>query len=398
MLAILQNRDYALLFTAQVVALIGAGLLAVALGLLAYDIAGDRAGLVLGTVFTIKMVAYVGLSPLTQAAAHRLPRKAVLIGADLVRGAVALCLPFVSEVWQVYALVFVLQAASATFTPAYQAILPDILPREADYTRALSLSRLTYDLENLLSPALAALLLLVVSYSALFTGTTLGFLGSALCVLAARIPSLGEAPRRSFLDRATRGIRLYLATPRLRGFLALTLAAAAPGAFVLVNTVVLARAEFGRGDTGLAIAMAAFGAGSMLAALLLPRVLEARGDRAVMLPATAALSVTALVAGAVLWGGALQWGALLAFWAVTGALYSAVLTPAGRLIRRSSGQPDRPALFAAQFALSHACWLITYPLMGWAGLALGMGGALALSGGIAAAALILALRLWPDGD
>ena len=44
-------------------------------------------------------------------------------------------------------LIFVLQAASAGFTPTFQATIPDILPDEEDYTKALSLSRLAYDLK-----------------------------------------------------------------------------------------------------------------------------------------------------------------------------------------------------------------------------------------------------------
>ncbi|MGR3699818.1 MAG: MFS transporter, partial [Roseovarius sp.] len=96
MLTLFAHRDYARLFAAQVVALIGTGLLTVALGLLAYDLAGPQAGLVLGTAYTIKMVAYVGLSPVAQAVVQRLPRKAVLIGADMLRAGVALCLPFVT--------------------------------------------------------------------------------------------------------------------------------------------------------------------------------------------------------------------------------------------------------------------------------------------------------------
>ena len=159
MLEILKARDFALLFSAQVVALLGTGLMSVALGLLAYDLAGGDAGVVLGTAYAIKMVAYVGLSPVAHAVVARLPRKAVLIGADVVRGGVALCLPFVTEVWQIYILIFVLQAASATFTPTFQAVIPDILTDEARYTRALSLSRLAYDIENVASPALAGLLL-----------------------------------------------------------------------------------------------------------------------------------------------------------------------------------------------------------------------------------------------
>lgn len=78
---------------------------------------------------------------------------------DLVRGGVALFLPFVTEIWQVHILIFILQSASAAFTPTFQATIPDILPDERDYTRALSAFRLAYDLESVVSPMLAAALL-----------------------------------------------------------------------------------------------------------------------------------------------------------------------------------------------------------------------------------------------
>ncbi|MBC7131589.1 MAG: MFS transporter [Roseovarius sp.] len=396
MLSILKNRDFARLFAAQVVALLGTGLLTVGLGLLAYDLAGAQAGLVLGIAFTVKMVAYVCLSPVAQALVQRSPRKAVLIGADLLRAGVALCLPFVTDLWQVYTLIFVLQAASATFTPAFQAVIPDILTDEGDYTRALSLSRLAYDLENLLSPALAGVLLLVLSYHWLFLGTVAGFLVSGWLVWRATVPPVAGGAARPFRERLTRGARIYLATPRLRGLLALNLAASSVGAFVLVNTVVLVRVDYGGGESALAVAMAAFGAGSMAAALMLPRALEWTGDRPVMLTGAGALVVLALGLGGALWAGrGPGWEAFLGLWALIGLGYAAILTPSGRLLRRSADAADRPALFAAQFALSHACWLVSYPMAGVAGRWLGMGPALMLAGLVAGLGLWGALRLWP---
>ncbi|WP_156456573.1 MFS transporter, partial [Blastomonas sp. CCH2-A2] len=139
-----------------------------ALGLLAYDIAGADAGAVLGTALAIKMVAYIGVAPVVGAYADRLPTKALLVAMDLLRAGVALALPFVDAVWQVYLLIFLLQSASAAFTPTFQATIPTILPDEEEYTNALSLSRLAYDLESLLSPILAAALLTVISFHWLF--------------------------------------------------------------------------------------------------------------------------------------------------------------------------------------------------------------------------------------
>jgi len=144
MLRVLRNQIYRRLFTAQIVALLGTGLATVALGLLAYDVAGVHASLVLGGIFTVKMIAYVFVAPLTSAALVRLPRRTVMVASDLLRLVVALCLPFADQVWKIFVLVFVLQAASATFTTTFQAVIPLVLPDEDDYTQALSLSRLAY--------------------------------------------------------------------------------------------------------------------------------------------------------------------------------------------------------------------------------------------------------------
>lgn len=402
MIDVLKHPKYTRLFSAQVIALLGTGLLTVALGLLAFDLAGDKAGAVLGTAFAIKMIAYVGLAPVANAVSENLPRKAVLIGADFVRATVALFLPFIDAVWQIYVLIFVLQAASATFTPAFQAIIPDILKDEKDYTKALSLSRLAYDLENLISPAIAGLLLAFMSYHWLFGGTLFGFLASAALVSTVSIPSVAKNEKtRPFFERLTRGVRIYLATPRLRGLLALNLAAAAGGAFVIVNTVVIVLSGYGGTQTDVAFALMAFGGGSMLTALLLPRLLDTISDRTLML--SAGLSLTALIIGHALYTltsglGLLTWGVFLFAWAANGMLYAAILTPSGRLLRNSAHAEDRPSIFSAQFALSHACWLLTYPIAGWAGQAFGLPVAMMILGIIALIGSVTALFIWPSAD
>ena len=59
------------------------------------------------------MIAYVVVAPVASAFAERVPRRAMLVALDLVRAGVALLLPFVTEIWQVYVLIFALQSASA---------------------------------------------------------------------------------------------------------------------------------------------------------------------------------------------------------------------------------------------------------------------------------------------
>ncbi|MFI2739827.1 MFS transporter [Streptomyces sp. NPDC018711] len=465
MLSVLRNRTYRRLFCAQVVALAGTGLATVALSLLAYDLAGADATAVLGTALALKMAAYVTIAPLAGALADRVPRRALLVSMDLARATVVLALPFVTQVWQVYVLILLLQAASATFTPAFQATIPQVLPGERDYTEALSLSRLAYDLESLASPVLAAALLAVVPYDWLFAGTTTGFLASALLVRTTTLPTPPEhgdpgaagaagagrgsgavpatgagrgsgvvpaagagrgsgvvpaagAGRGSGAVPATGagrgsraasavgrlyakvafGVRLVLATPRLRALLALDLAVAAAGAVVLVDTVLLVRDTLGRPAGDVPFALGAYGAGSMAVALLLPRVLGRADDRAVMVRAAFVLPGALVLLAVGLATGARSWPALLAVWLVVGAAGSAVLTPGGRVVRRSADGGDLPAAFAARFSLSHACWLLAYPLAGglaaWAGPAVSAAvlAALALVGAVGAA------YLWPRED
>lgn len=401
MLKVLANRTYRHLFLAQVIALVGTGLATVALGLLAYEIAGADAGAVLGTALAIKMVAYIGIAPLVGAYADRLPRKGFLVAMDLVRAGVALVLPFVDAVWQVYLLIFLLQSASAAFTPTFQATIPELLPDEEEYTNALSLSRLAYDLESLLSPMLAALLLTVISFHWLFAGTSVGFVVSALLVVTSALRDRQKAASaiESVWRKTTRGVRIYLKTPRLVGLLAVTLAAAAGSAMVIVNTVVIVKG-IGGSQQDVALALAAYGGGSMLVALVLPRVLRGLSERTTMLIGAGVLCAALVAFGMVT--PALppdaMWPFLLAGWLIMGAGYSLCVTPGGRLLRRSSNEADRPALFAAQFALSHVCWLLAYPVAGQAGAVLGMAAASALLAAIAVIGLIAGFWKWPVTD
>lgn len=393
MLVPLKNPTFRRLFAAQAVALTGTGLATVALGLLAYDLAGEDAGAVLGTALAIKMVAYVTLAPLAAVLAARLPRRAFLVALDLVRAVVVLVLPFVDQVWQIYVLIFLLQAASAGFTPAFQATIPEVLPDETEYTQALSLMRLAEDLEQIASPLIAAALLVFVSFPVLFAGTVVGFVLSAALVAGSRLPVRRVAEDEPFLAAATRGLRIYAATPRLRGLLALEAAVAAAGAMVYVNTVVLVETRLALGAPQVALAFAAFGGGSILAALLLPRLLHRAADRPIMLAGAAVMVLS--VAAVPLAGGL---AALLCLWALAGFGFSLTQTPIGRILNRSASDTDRPALFAAQFALSHACWLVTYPLAGWIGAIAGLSTVALGLAAIGAVALGVTLFLWPARD
>jgi len=91
-------------------------------------------------------------------------------------------------------------------------------------------------------------------------------------------------------------------------------------------------------------------------------------------------------------------GALIPLWFLVGFGWSLVQTPAGRVLNRSSEPADRSAYFSAQFALSHACWLIAYPVAGFLGAALGIGTTSFILGLAVLAFAALSALLWPSQD
>lgn len=387
----LADQRYRHLFSAQVIALFGTGLTTIALALLANDLAGGNAGKVLGIALALKMIAYVVFAPMVGAVTAKLPRQRLLVALDLLRATVVVLLPFVTQVWQIYVLVFALNLFSAGFTPVFQSTIPDIIRNREQYVRALSLSRLAYDLENLLSPMAAAVLITLMTFNTLFLINGLAFLASAALVVTARLPVRAQnTDSGSFWQRVSRGMTIYLRTPRLRGLLALSMAVAAAGSMQIVNTVVYVTTTLGLGQGWVAWSFAAAGGGSMLTALSLPLILRKLSDRQTMLGGAGMLTVS-------LFGGLTHptIGGLLVLWFMIGIGSSLVLTPVGRLLTNACQEEDRPALFAAQFSLSHACWLVAYPLAGWVGAEAGMMAAFGLLGIIAVVAVVTASYVWP---
>ena len=364
-------RDFRHLFGSQIIALFGTGLATVALGLLAYDLAGPSAGSVLATALTIKMVMYVLIASLAAAYADRLPRRMFLTLLDVVRAGVVLVLPFVTEVWHIYVLIGVLQAASAAFTPTFQAVIPDIVTKESDYTRALSASQVAYTMESLLSPVLAAVALTFMAFNWLFIGTSIGFALSAVLVLSTHIPNATPSGHVGAWERVTSGVRVFFATPRLRGVVALNLVVAAAGSIVVVNTVNYVRDHLGGSQADVAWMLAASGGGTLLVALFLPRVLDRIAEQIVMMTGALVLLAGVLAAVAMTATQVASWMVTALIWVIIGGGMAMIVTPTGRVIRGSVAKQDLPAGFAAQFSLSHLAWLVTYPIAGWIGTASG---------------------------
>ena len=390
----LSNPSFRWLFLGQLVSLVGTGLTTVALALLAFDLNPGDAGWVLGIALAIKMVAYLCVAPVVGGYASQLPRKRWLAGLNIGRALLVALMPFCQDAWQLFLLMFLLNAMAAGYTPVYQALLPDVLPDEKEYTRALSLSRLAMEMESLLSPALAAFLLLFTGYAVLFELNALGFVIAALFLLLAVVPANSVSDRSGGVwKKVSFGIKSYLKTPRLQAVLLLNLALSAAGAMIIVNSVVYVRAVLGLSEEQVPLLMLSAGVGSILAAFVLPKLLESVHDRPVMFLG-AGLLVLALLAGLTGPG----YLGLFPIWFVIGVGTSLILIPTGRVVRNSCRESDRNDYFSANFALTHGMWLLGYLLAGWLGSRFGMDGAFFGLAVLAATALGAAMLVWKKED
>jgi NRE family putative nickel resistance protein-like MFS transporter len=113
----------------------------VGLALFAYQLAGGPgAAAIVGNALTLRILAFLLFSQPAGVLADRWDKRKMLIASDLVRCALLAVFPFITTVWQVYALVFAINAVTAFFTPAYDATIPGVVGKD-HYIQAVSLSR-----------------------------------------------------------------------------------------------------------------------------------------------------------------------------------------------------------------------------------------------------------------
>ncbi|WP_179209172.1 MFS transporter [Haematobacter genomosp. 1] len=386
------KASYYRLFAAYVLALLATGMATVALALLAYDLAGGDSGTVMGTALSLKMLAYIIAAPFVSVLIRHVPRKPMLITLDILRAGSLVLLPFITAIWQVYALVFVFSLASAIFTLVYQTIVPYLLANQHDYTNSLARSLIASELETSLSPLLAAGLLLAFASTGVFVISALALLLSAWLVSRMRTPEPTGRRSERMVAAFLRGPRLFLRTPQLRGLIALDIAVGCGSAMVMVNTVVIVQGTFEMTRYASAIAFAVFGLGSICGAIVITPALRVLPERSIMIGGAVLLSA-GLLAGMVVW----SIPGLLTLWFLIGLGCALALTPAAYLIRRIARPADLQALFAAQLSLTSACLLVAYSVAGWLGARAGLPAAFAGLGIIAAGAALLAAVLWSVG-
>jgi len=273
-----------------------------------------------------------------------------------------LAIPLVSELWQLYLLVFLLNALTAFFTPTNQATVPLVTGRD-EAGPAFALSSATTELVGIAGPALAGTLALFFGGRSLFfiDAATFALSGLLIATLPGRLRAEGGETGESTWSGIRDGTARLWRDPPVRLAVLMELVAAVAGALVLVATVSRVKGGLGLGDAHFGLVMAAYGAGATAASLLV----GAAGKR---LPRTHFIVAGALLTSlAVLPADLVGFGALLPLWLLAGAGQNWVNLPTETLLAERTPEEAQGRVYGAHFAWSHLWWAFAYPLVGWLG-------------------------------
>ena len=187
MLAPLRLRDFRLLWSGMCVSLLGDGVFIVAMAWQIYALSNTPTALaVVGIAMTVPTIAFLLVGGVVS---DRFDRRRVMLAADVARGLAIAAIAVLSltgtlELWHMVALVAVFGAATAFFGPAFDAIVPDVLPA-ALLPQANSLDQFVRPIAlRLAGPAIGGLLIDGVGVGWAFALNAATFAVSAAALLA----------------------------------------------------------------------------------------------------------------------------------------------------------------------------------------------------------------------
>jgi len=280
---LLRNREFASLITAQIVSEMGDHFARVAVAGLV--LSRTESAFYAAAAFVAGYVPGIFGSAVFGSLADRLPRKQVLLACDAGRAALAVAMVFAVtdgiSLWVPFGLLLAIEIFSAPFDVARNAAMPDVLPEPQDYLAGAALSRVLFQVNQVVGLAIAGLVVYGPGPRVAFLVDAATFVLSYVILLAGLRPRPAAAESRGWsVARDLRdGARLIFTDPVRRSFVLLGWGAAL--FLIAPEGVALAYAmEHGQPDLG-GVLMAAIPAGTALGAVYVSRLSPERAVRAI---------------------------------------------------------------------------------------------------------------------
>jgi MFS family permease len=382
----LQEPQFRLLWLGRAASALGDALIPVALAFAVIEETGSATDL--GLVLAAYTVSRVALIVVGGVWADRLPRRLVMLGADLVRvfsqGLLGvLLIADAAEIWHLAVAGVVSGGAHAFFGPASTAFVPSAVS-PARLQQANALIAMTWSGANVVGPAVSGLLVAAMGPGWVFVIDAGSFAVSAAFLLALRVREGVAGERQPFLREVGGGIHEIAR----RSWLAVSLASFALAnitiaTYLVLGPLVAERALGGARDWGLAVAGGAVGgvAGGVVAARYEPERPLVMGNvvmllqSALLLALIPPLPVLGLAAAA-----ALAFGAVSFFNALWHTVIQEEVPP--RTLSRVSALDEM---------VSYVFMPLGYTIAGPAAVAFGIDATLAAAAVLSAAAVIFPL-------
>jgi MFS family permease len=269
----LRERQFRLLFTGQIISLLGDAITGVALAFAVLDLTGSATDL--GYVFAARAVPLITFLLVGGVFADRLPRRAVMLTADVVRfgtqgGVALLILTHDARLWEIIVLQAISGTASAFFNPASTGLTPMTVSPER-LQQANALRGLSMASTGIIGSVISGVLVAGVGAGWALAIDAVTFAFSAFFLAQLRLPAHVTLPPQSFLADLREGWREFSS----RSWVWMIVIAASLGNMVLSVWFVLG-AEISKtslgGPRAWAAILASLGVGSLVGGFIALRV------------------------------------------------------------------------------------------------------------------------------
>lgn len=270
------SPEFRRLFLAHAVSRAGDAFNTVALVVLVFDLTGSGVGVAGAVMFEVLPVLLVG--PLAGVAADRLPRRRLLVGADLFRAMVALVLVAVTDtVGVAYAVAFGLSAGAVVFNPAAGSLLPEVVDDDEVVTANSAMWTAAVVAQIALAP-IAGMVIAVWSVGVAFAINAATFAISAVLLTGLRAGRTPADVNIRGWSGVLAGVQTVRTDPLLRRLAVVQVLASSSAGATSGLLVVLADRWLGVGAGGFGTLLAAIGVGAATGPVLLRRFIRP-GDK-----------------------------------------------------------------------------------------------------------------------
>ena len=364
----LKEPLFAKLYLAQTISLLGDAFTWIGIALLAFEFGGIESAKILATALTLRVTAFIIFGSYAGVLADRINRKAIMIFTNMARMLIVFSMAFVTNTWQLYVLIFMLNIFNAFFTPSYKACIPQLIKNKDNYANAITLSNATWQLLGMLGPGLAGALAVWLGSRQIFIFDAASFIISSVLVFMIPIALLKEEDKtesqssfKNVWNDIVKGTKLLFNNSPIRFALLIELVAAIAGAQILVNTVGHIKGNLSLTDKEYGWAMTAFGIGATIAAFTANTLDKSKNKSTLLIIGALMLAV------AVSLGNIVPFSVLLFLWIIAGLGQSFTEMPSQILIAENIALEQQGKVYGSHFAWSHLWWAIGYPIAGFTG-------------------------------